>query len=119
MCRIGEITVEYRFAYSEDAPPVAVGLQEPPQEDVERRAPIGFQGRWLEVESRSLTWRNVRVCEIVAERPDEFVDASPPLWAHEVAKRGIFVEGMAAYLLPPGLDTLPSPVLLFHSSQEL
>jgi hypothetical protein len=26
---------------------------------------------------------------------------------------------MAALLLPSGLDTLPRPVLLFHSSQEL
>lgn len=119
MGRIGEITVEDCFADSEDAPPVAVGLQELPQKDVERCAPIGFQGRQLEKKSRAQAWRDVGVCEIVAERPDEFIDASPPLRAHEVAKCGIFVERMAAFLLPPGLDTLPCPVLLLHSSQEL
>lgn len=45
MRRIGKITVEYRFADSEDTPPIAVGLQELAHEDVERGAPIGFQGR--------------------------------------------------------------------------
>lgn len=119
MGRVGEITVKDRLADSEDTLSVAVGLQEPPQKDVERRASIGFQSRWLEEEPRSLPWRNVGVREIVAERPDKFADASPPIRAHEVAKRGGVVEGMAAFLLPPGLDTLPRPVLLLHSSQEL
>lgn len=119
MDRICEITVEDRFADSEDAPPIAVGLQELAQGDVERRASIDFQSRRLEVESRAQVWRDVRAREIVAERPDEFVDAPPPIRAHEVAQCGGVVEGMAAFLLPLGLDTLPRPVLLLHSSQEL
>lgn len=119
MRRVGEITVEDRFADSEDALSAAVRLQKLPQEDVERRAPVGFQCRRLEEESRARAWRDVGVREIVAKRPDKFIDASPPLRAHEVAQRGIFIEGMAAFLLPPGLDTLPRPVLLLHSSQEL
>lgn len=116
---VSKISVEDRFADTEDALSVGVGLQEMAQEDIERRAPVGFQGRWLEEESRSLPWLSVAVCEVVTERPDEFVDASPPVRAHEVAQRGGVVEGMAAFLLPPGLDTLPRPVLLLHSSQEL
>lgn len=119
MGRVGEITVKDRFADSEDTLSVAVGLQELAQEDVERRASIGFQSRWFEEESRAQARRDVGVREIVAERPDKFADASPPIRAHEVAKRGGVVEGMAAFLLPPGLDTLPRPVLLLHSSQEL
>ena len=119
MGRVGEISVKDRFADSEDAPSVAVGLQELAQEDVERCAPIGFQCRRLEKESRAQARRDVGVREIVAERPDEFADASPPIRAHEVAQCGGVVERMAAFLLPPGLDTLSRPVLLLHSSQEL
>lgn len=116
---IGKIRVKDRFADSEDTPPFAVGLQEMPQEYVERCTPIGFQCRRLEEESRAQAWRDVGVREIVAERTDEFVDAPPPVSEHEVAQCGGVVEGMAALLLPSGLDTLPRPVLLFHSSQEL
>ena len=119
MDRICEITVENRFADSEDAPSVAVGLQELAQEDIERRTAVGFQCRRLEKESRAQAWRDVRVREIVVERPDEFVDAAPSIRAHEVAQRGGVVERMAAFLLPLVLDTLPRPVLLLHSSQEL
>lgn len=59
MDRICEITVENRFADSEDTLPTGVRLQEMAQKNVERRSPIGLQCRRLEEEPRSLPWRGV------------------------------------------------------------